>query len=101
MARNRKSKQPTSASEIPLRKPPRSEETEISEEEQWRLIKKSGLLSKIDMKPPELSKDENVAADDEKPLAEEIFDTTLYLIPFSFLLMMMEMYASLDEHWLL
>ncbi|KAG5638991.1 hypothetical protein H0H81_007899 [Sphagnurus paluster] len=61
-------------------------ETEIPEEEQWRLINESGILKKvkIDMAPH---------VDDEdgmSPLAVEIFDAIIIIIPISFLLLLME-----------
>lgn len=95
MARNRKpqaKKEPTKVSDIPLQRP-LPNEPEISEEESWRLVQQSGLLQKIDLKPPELNK-ANVARDDDYPLAEELFDALLMIVPFSFLLAMMEMLVA-------
>lgn len=69
---------------------------QISEEEQLRLIKQSGILEQIQVSgqnheasstPPRASEDDN----EDYPLAEEIFAATTLLIPMSFLLLMMYM----------
>jgi len=64
---------------------------EISEEEQMRLIEQSGILTKVKAaeKNASLSKEEGV--EERIPLSDEIFNAVLYIIPFSFLLLMMEM----------
>lgn len=83
MARNRKAKS-KSASANP-------EPMEISEEEQWRLVNETGILKNA---IPRASK--AVAEDEEEedtPLAEEIFNSILFIIPFSFCLLLFEMYA--------
>ncbi|KIY46659.1 hypothetical protein FISHEDRAFT_46990 [Fistulina hepatica ATCC 64428] len=61
---------------------------EISDEEKWRLIKESGLLGKVP--PPDAPEPPSREPKTEEgiPLAEEIFNTTTLLIPFSFLLAM-------------
>lgn len=61
---------------------------EIPEDEQWRMINESGILKKVD-----IPRGPSAAAEPEEelPLAEEIFDTTMFLVPFSFLLLMMDM----------
>lgn len=64
----------------------------ISEDEQWRLINESGVLHKIsgqenpvdEVKPEEPS---------PFPLVDEILDTSLLIIPFCSLLIVMEMCA--------
>lgn len=78
---------------------------EIPEDEQWRIIEESGLLKKIPREkynspsstttPP--AQDEQ-DLDDElcSPLCNEIFNSILYLIPFSSLYIMMEVYVRLS-----
>lgn len=67
---------------------------DISEEEQWRIINDTGILKQVprDMKPsrPEPSGE---AAEEEglSPFVEEMFNTTMLIIPMSFMLLMMEM----------
>jgi len=58
---------------------------EIPEDEQWRLINESGIIGKVS----NITKNDD---DDSEatPLAEEIFSAVLLIIPFSFLLLMME-----------
>ena len=67
--------------------------SEISEEEQWRIIQETGLLRQLSQSKRH---DEQAEHDDdeENPFADELFNATLLIIPFSFLLMMMEMYVS-------
>jgi hypothetical protein len=81
MARNRKEK--TKLPSPPL--PEASEQLHISEDEQWRLVNESGILNR---KIPNRSEDET---EDNTPLADEIFNAVILIIPFSFLLLMMEM----------
>jgi hypothetical protein len=66
--------------------------TEIPEEEQWRLVNESGILGKVSSTPRK-----QVPNDEDEPtiLAEEIFSAALLIIPFSFLLLMMEMFVLL------
>lgn len=98
MTKQRKTKQPASNKE-PMLKPSDIQSNgsqkpliEISEEEQWRLINESGVLKNI---PRPIQTAQAGPADDgqqDSPsLGEEILDTILYTIPFSFLLLMMEM----------
>ena len=98
MVKNRKQQQQKSDET-----PPPSEHLEISEEEQWRLINESGILGQIPLqKPPKYTVVNEVPSlqaqeeeeEDDNPLANEIFNAILYIIPFSFCLLMMEMYAS-------
>ncbi|KAG6855114.1 hypothetical protein C0991_006043 [Blastosporella zonata] len=77
MARQRKAKQ--SDKDIDE---PHLETAVIPEQEQWRLINESGVLNKIKTRAEE---DESDA-----PLAEEIFDAIVIIIPISFLLLLME-----------
>ncbi|KAJ7591140.1 hypothetical protein C8J56DRAFT_934782 [Mycena floridula] len=55
---------------------------EIPESEQWRLINESGILKKDQTEPP-------IDAE-PKPLAQEILEAIFFIVPFSFLLLMME-----------
>lgn len=61
----------------------------LSEDEQWRLINQSGVLKSLsqegDLSSPPISAD-----DEATPLGDEIFNALLLIIPFSFLLLMME-----------
>lgn len=57
----------------------------IPEDEQWRLVNESGILKKIKDIPPE-DTDEGLP-----PLAEEIFNAIVLIMPMSFLLLLMEM----------
>jgi hypothetical protein len=59
---------------------------ELSEDEQWRLINDTGILNRH----PVASRDD----EEDTPLAEEIFNSVILIIPFSFLLLMMDMYVS-------
>lgn len=65
---------------------------DISEEDQWRIIRESGVLNKVAAAEPEPEKEE-----EEQPLlspfTEECFAALSLIIPFSFLLLMMEMYV--------
>lgn len=64
---------------------------EISDEEQWRLINESGVLKKISrseqITPSSLANEE----EENSTFGEQLLNTILYVVPFSFLLMMMEM----------
>ncbi|KIJ56732.1 hypothetical protein M422DRAFT_22889 [Sphaerobolus stellatus SS14] len=53
---------------------------EISETEQWRLIQESGVLNSIQKPSPS----------QEPDTFDRIFDTVLFVIPFSFLYLMMD-----------
>jgi len=73
---------------------------DILESEKWRLINESGVLNKAAaVKSPQTStsttteatSEEDTEKDDENPLAEEIFQAVTLIIPFSFLLFMMEL----------
>jgi hypothetical protein len=79
MAGNRKAKTETSSEP--------STNLEISEEEQWRLINETGILKKaIPRSSPVVEAEET----EDTPLAEEIFNSVILIIPFSFLLLMFE-----------
>jgi hypothetical protein len=51
------------------------------------LIQESGVLKKISTQNPE----ESIDNDEALPLAEEIFNTVVLLMPFTFFLIMMDM----------
>ena len=61
---------------------------EISEDEQWRLIQETGVLRKISgtQKP-----EETIDNGEPLPLAEEIFNAVVLIMPFTFFLIMMDM----------
>ncbi|EMD41082.1 hypothetical protein CERSUDRAFT_111655 [Gelatoporia subvermispora B] len=81
MARNRKSKaQKASSSQV-------AEELDIPEEEQWRIIKDSGILGKVPQPPKEQDGNQE---QEESTLGDEIFNASLLVIPMSFLLLLME-----------
>ncbi|KAA1466199.1 hypothetical protein DENSPDRAFT_830957 [Dentipellis sp. KUC8613] len=78
MAKGRKAaKQP----EIPLKRP-----IDIPEDEQWRIIRETGILNKAASQP---AAKESSEQDDEFPLAEEIFIATTLFIPLAFFLLLM------------
>lgn len=87
MSRNRKTKSNAGpAGETP-------KHLEISEEEQWRIINETGILNKVPRPLTKISTD-----DDEElisPLAEEIFNSVTLIMPFTFLLILFEMYVSI------
>ncbi|KAJ8590308.1 hypothetical protein M405DRAFT_816436 [Rhizopogon salebrosus TDB-379] len=78
MARKRQTTQT-----VPAQKPP----VEISEDEQWRLIQESGVLKKISDTP---KPEEAVGNGEPLPLAEEIFNAVVLIMPFTFFLVMMD-----------
>jgi hypothetical protein len=84
MARNRKAKAENSSEPCP--------NLEISEEEQWRLINETGILKEAIPRPSAVVEAEEK---EDTPLAEEIFNSVILIIPFSFLLLMFEMCVGL------
>ncbi|KAL0570755.1 hypothetical protein V5O48_011198 [Marasmius crinis-equi] len=60
-------------------------QTEIPEEEQWRLINDSGVLQKISQEPKQ-----KTLLEEEAPLANEILDATMYIIPLVSLLLILD-----------
>ena len=89
-------------SEVPLTSPlkmsprpkPDKPLIDITEDEQWRLINQSGIL-----RNPALVQESRVEStvdveDEENFLGDEIFNAVLLIIPFSSLLLLMEMYVS-------
>jgi hypothetical protein len=99
MARQRKAQHSAS---IPLATPrpqPRKPLVEISDDETWRFIKQSGILhsqaaalespSVMTLRPGETAPE--VLAE-VTPLSDEIFNAILLIMPFSAILLLMEMY---------
>ncbi|KAF8915960.1 hypothetical protein CPB85DRAFT_389537 [Mucidula mucida] len=87
MVKKRKQQKPES--------PAPSEGLDIPEDEQWRLIQESGVLNQIPLeKPPGGSTAFHPppadVQDEDSSLSDEIFNAILYIIPFSFCLLMME-----------
>lgn len=63
-----------------------SNQPEIPEQEQWRIINETGLLN-------QLPNSTNIARveEEETPFAEEILNAMLLIAPFTFVLVMMDM----------
>ncbi|PFH51439.1 hypothetical protein AMATHDRAFT_74986 [Amanita thiersii Skay4041] len=59
----------------------------IPDEEQWRLVNESGILKKLEVPKPKFSQDQT---EEPLPLGEEIFNATMLIVPFCFLLLMMD-----------
>jgi hypothetical protein len=100
MARQRKGQRAASDTKSPEKSSPSTNERtqqpliEISEEEQWRLINETGILKKIPQTEQQPSSAKgNDETEKNTGVGEDILDTVFYLVPFSFLLMMMEMYV--------
>jgi hypothetical protein len=81
MQRNRHTGKATSEKGTPA-----SIDIDIPEEEQWRIINDSGVLHHVSPTEDEV---------ESTSLADEIFNAVLYVIPFSSVLLMMEMYVVL------
>ncbi|KAI0676827.1 hypothetical protein C8Q78DRAFT_1073603 [Trametes maxima] len=70
----------------------KSTAVDIPEEEQWRIIKESGILDQL---PSENKEKQGVSEDEDEdyeisPLADEIFRALYLVIPMSFMLLLME-----------
>lgn len=81
MPRNRKAKSQKQETPQP------TENIEISEEDQWRIIKDSGILNNL---PQTHTAQQEDAEELDVTLADEIFNASLLVIPMSFLLLLME-----------
>ena len=57
---------------------------EIPKDEQWRIIQESGVLKSI-------GRDAKPNMSQELDTLDRVFDTVLFVIPFSFLYLMMDM----------
>jgi hypothetical protein len=82
MTANRKAKTKKTSTTLP------EEHIEIPKVEQWRLINDTGIL-----KQPIPSPRPTLASEDQEDtqLGAQIFNSIILIIPFSFLLLMMEM----------
>ena len=94
MANNKKAKKSPKPANEPL--------LDIPEADQWRIIRESGILQKVNANSQPSSSQATTTAQEEEhllsPFWEEFFAATALIIPFSFLLLMMEMYVN---HFLL
>jgi hypothetical protein len=82
--------QAVSSKESKARNPPAEDSIDIPEDEQWRLVNQSGILNQIPT-----AKQEDKPAEEPVELAEEIFNAAVIVVPFTFLLVLMEVYALL------
>ena len=103
MARARQRKAASRAdSEVPLTSPlklssrakPDKPLIDLTEDEKWRLINQSGILQN-----PALVQESRVEStvdveEEEISLGDEIFNAVMLIMPFSSLLLLMEMYVS-------
>jgi hypothetical protein len=92
-SRKRKTNVTKQASQDPLVS---TQDLNISEEEQWRLINETGILRNL---PPDSgnykqAQQDTKSEDEDTPLAEEIFMATVLIIPFSFMLLMMDILVN-------
>ncbi|KAI0921898.1 hypothetical protein AcW2_006742 [Taiwanofungus camphoratus] len=73
--------------------PKATEDVGIPEEDQWRIINQTGILKNL----PQSTGGPTVTGvpEEDTPFAEEIFNATLFIIPMSFLLLLMEILV----HW--
>lgn len=89
MAKQRKQK-------IKAQETPR-EVDEILEDEQWRIIEQTGLLKQIPREEHSASGSAPAREEDQEdpfsPFCNEIFNTTLFAMPFSSLYVMMDLYV--------
>ncbi|TFK43617.1 hypothetical protein BDQ12DRAFT_731612 [Crucibulum laeve] len=88
MTRQHKAK-PSNSSSLPTKPVPEKPLVEIPEDEKWRLINQSGVLNSINPKTSAVVRGQDVE-EEPTPLGDEIFNTVLLLIPFSSLLLLME-----------
>lgn len=65
---------------------------DLSEEDQWRIIRESGVLKKIVPETKEEPQEEQLLS----PFTEEVFAALALIIPHCALLLMMEMYVLLQ-----
>ncbi|KAF9534832.1 hypothetical protein CPB83DRAFT_843016 [Crepidotus variabilis] len=93
MPRQRKGKAasqtvPEVSSQAPRNDAPSKPLIEISEEEQWRIIKQTGILEVAEER--DASGAQEIIEAESLSLGDEIFNAALLIIPFSFLLLLME-----------
>ena len=67
---------------------------EITEDEQWRLINQSGILQNRALGQEPRDESAVFLEGEDLSLCDEIFNAVLLIIPFSSLLLLMEMYVS-------
>lgn len=79
MSRNRKSK-----TKVVDKTAQATNDIQISEEEQWRLVNETGILKDAIPRP-------SLVEGEELSFGDEIFNAVILIIPFSFLLLMFEM----------
>ncbi|KAH9947266.1 hypothetical protein B0H21DRAFT_692304 [Amylocystis lapponica] len=72
-----------------------SQTPEMSEEDQWRIINDTGILKRVPQSDPVRPVRGAEDEPETTPFADEIFNSTLYLIPMSFTLLLMEILV----HW--
>lgn len=89
MGRNRKEKRQKLAEEKDEDESSESGGLELTEEEQWRIVSETGILNKLPAEPAPQPSDED--EEDASPFADEIFQTTCFAIPMTFMLLLMEM----------
>ena len=97
MTRQRKAKTPNAVPETsPSKMPPRPATDEpliqISEEEQWRIINESGILKSTALQDTTSSD----VLGERLSFSDELFNAVLLIIPFSSLLLLLEMYGHLE-----
>ena len=88
-----------SMTKVKNRKPSQVPKTEqeplvdISEADQWRIIKESGILQQVPRVEPVQNPSQATEEEEQllSPLTEEIFSALSLIIPHSFLLLMMEL----------
>lgn len=83
--KNRKPSQVPKTEQEPL--------VDISEADQWRIIKESGILQQVPRVEPVQNPSQATEEEEQllSPLTEEIFSALSLIIPHSFLLLMMEL----------
>lgn len=68
---------------------------EITEDEQWRLINQSGILQNAALVQESTTVESTEEVEEDNfSLCDEIFNAVMLIIPFSSLLLLMEMYVS-------
>lgn len=85
----------TPTSNIPLPAKPAKPLIEITEDEQWRLINQSGILQNRALVEESTRVESTIDVEEDNiSLCDEIFNAVMLIIPFSSLLLLMEMYVS-------
>ena len=85
----------TLPSNISLPAKPANPLIKITEDEQWRLINQSGILQNRALVEESTGVESTVDVEEDNiSLCDEIFNAVMLIIPFSSLLLLMEMYVS-------